>query len=740
MRRIRWLAAVLAFTFAPALLAHGVGEAPKIAVLKQNPNTAARDQTISVIDAYQAWQAATPSQRGQRLATLLAILRTRHDTLAGIIDTDPAEVLRVTLPADLRSGMPPQAVGLVEQDDVEDGDLEVLHFDFPDPTANRYDYYLKTANGRLALNFATDPPTELPTGTKVRATGIRLDSSLAVYSGASLLVTKATALPNTLGAQKTLVMLVNFSDEATQPFSAATAQGVVFTTTSNFDYEASYQQTWLTGAVAGWFTIASSYTTCDYSTIASQANQAATAAGINLSNYNRYVYAMAGNACSWWGLGTVGGNPSQAWVNSKYGFSLPVVGHEMGHNFGLYHSHSLDCGTVSYATSGCSTSEYGDGFDIMGSSSGNGPHFNAFQKERLGWLNAGVSPPITLAGTTGTYTIEPVEVARDTTPRAIKIPQNDSCTTPQQWLYVESRQAMGTDAFVASNANVTGGVLVHQATDGNANSSYLLDMTPATASWTDPALTAGLTYTDPVRGVVVAPQWVNATNSSVTVTIPGASCTHLAPTVTMTPTATQYSSAGSTVSYSVTVQNNDGCGCASSTFDVSGVVPSGWSSSGARTAAVAPGASASASVLMTSSSSSTAGFYAVAAMADNSSAPTVEASASGTVALINALSVSTATDQAQYSLPKKRNQTSYVTIKSTVTSGGTAVSGAAVSVQVTDPTGKATTLSSTTGSTGVASVSYPLSMRSSPTGTYGVKSTATVGGTSGSATTSFVVK
>src|SRR6202040_3472202 len=99
-----------------------------------------------------------------------------------------------------------------------------------------------------------------------------------------------------------------------------------------FDLENSYGQTWLTGDVFGWYTIALSSTVCDYSTLATQAKSAAAAAGVNLSNYPRHVIAFPDNACGWWGLGTVGGNPSTAWINGS--FELMVVGHEMGHNFG----------------------------------------------------------------------------------------------------------------------------------------------------------------------------------------------------------------------------------------------------------------------------------------------------------------------------------------------------------------------------------------------------------------------
>jgi hypothetical protein len=101
-----------------------------------------------------------------------------------------------------------------------------------------------------------------------------------------------------------------------------------------------------------------------------------------LSNYARYVYVLTPNACTWWGTATIGGSPSHAMINTKWGLAQAVVAHEMGHNFGLWHSHSIDCGTVPIAGSGCTTADYGDVFDTMGQATSNA-HFNAFQKERL---------------------------------------------------------------------------------------------------------------------------------------------------------------------------------------------------------------------------------------------------------------------------------------------------------------------------------------------------------------------
>src|SRR6185295_7834782 len=97
--------------------------------------------------------------------------------------------------------------------------------------------------------------------------------------------------------------------------------------------EGSSGQTWLTGDIFGWFPIAADSTTTDYQLVASLARSAATASGVNLALYNRHVIVVPPAAFPWWGLGTVGGNPSTAWVNGQ--LLIQVVAHEMGHNFGL---------------------------------------------------------------------------------------------------------------------------------------------------------------------------------------------------------------------------------------------------------------------------------------------------------------------------------------------------------------------------------------------------------------------
>src|SRR6266480_2183867 len=118
-----------------------------------------------------------------------------------------------------------------------DGQIEIVHQDFKDGHG-RFVYSLKQADGtRVPLKFAKHPPTHLLTGDHVRANGQLLGGNLLLYSGGTNL-TKTTAsngntpppptssipVPYTLGSQNTLVILVNFQDNAIQPYAVSDVQ------------------------------------------------------------------------------------------------------------------------------------------------------------------------------------------------------------------------------------------------------------------------------------------------------------------------------------------------------------------------------------------------------------------------------------------------------------------------------------------------------------------------------------
>src|ERR1019366_10044681 len=93
----------------------------------------------------------------------------------------------------------------------------------------------------------------------------------------------------------------------------------------------------------GWLQSASPTPTgCDYNSIASLADAVATAAGYDTSvTSTKFVYYVLPSigACGWAGLAYVGWG--HAWSNGYN--ALSVYGHEIGHNFGLWHAGNLTC-------------------------------------------------------------------------------------------------------------------------------------------------------------------------------------------------------------------------------------------------------------------------------------------------------------------------------------------------------------------------------------------------------------
>src|SRR5262249_27067272 len=155
---------------------------------------------------------------------------------------------------------------------------------------------------------------------------------------------------------------------------------------------------------------------------------------------------------------------------------------------------------------GCTMAEYGDTFDAMGSSYPD--DFNAAQKERLGWLNYGFQPPITSVSASGVYSLGALET-HDALAKALKIARPHGA-----YYYVEARQAVGDDAgSLSGNNNVLTGVLLHNDSPNDPNSSYLLSASGG--SFTSPALGVGKSYTDSTMGFTVTPLSVGSNGASV---------------------------------------------------------------------------------------------------------------------------------------------------------------------------------------------------------------------------------
>jgi hypothetical protein len=496
-------AVVVVLCATPSLaLAHGPASAP-------SPPSAPAQRAEALTRALESGitQLATlpARERGSLQQTILATATARRQQLLALIENDPATVLRLALAPSVRSALPPQVSAQLEEEVQLEGTLEIFHEDRT--TGAHYLYGLQAAGKHYSLHFATEPTTDLRTGARVRVHGIKLDSQLALAGGgnSTQTVSPAPAL-SPLGEQRTLVMLVNFSDKTTQPWTRDQVNQVIFGTMNAFIQENSYGATWVSGDVTDWMTIALSSSVCDTGTLALQAQEAAKAGGWVPGNYSRWIYAFPKIPCPFAGASYVGGSPSQNWLNGV--LSPQVAGHEYGHGFGLWHSHSLDCGDVSLALD-CTRYEYGDTLDVMGT--GPTTHFNAFQKERLGWLT-----PL-IVTETGTYVLNAYETLG--VPLALKVLKStDSSTGARTWYYLEARKQLGFDRSLAYQ-NMIQGVAVRLGSESRGDTSYLLDMTPNSMDidFLDPALVVGQSFTDPDAGVTLTTESVTSSGATVIV-------------------------------------------------------------------------------------------------------------------------------------------------------------------------------------------------------------------------------
>jgi hypothetical protein len=125
-------------------------------------------------------------------------------------------------------------------------------------------------------------------------------------------------------------------------------------------------------------------------------------------------------------------------------------------------------------------------------------------------------------------------------------------------------------------------------------------------------------------------------SASATYVVSAATCTHANPTITLSPSLSAGVVHGTAVSFTVSVTNKDSAACASSTFDLTDSVPSGWSATLSSSAlSLSPGASNTTTLQVTSTVTAVNGSYAVNATAKNRGATSYQASASATYVVSN---------------------------------------------------------------------------------------------------------
>ena len=358
-------------------------------------------------------------------------------------------------------------------------------------------------------------------GKRVRV-GYRADGTaeLAADGGSSTGTTGAAATAAGTTEKRIAVILLNFTNDTRQPWTTDQVRSVAFddptASVAAYYRAASWGKLSLSGDVFGWFTIPYSTTAgCDYSAWATAAENAATAAGADLSTYQHVVYAFPWvAACGWSGLAYLPGR--QSWLNNS-GTTLRTMAHELGHNFGTHHASALSCTvngvrvSLAASASDCTASEYGDPWSVMGAASKH-EHTN-FSRGNFGWLQSANTLTVTASGE---YTLKPIAAYDPTGVQALRVKR-----TASSYLTLELRQNDGSyfDSFPDGDPVVTGVSTRITSEYSNPMQSQLVDATPGTTSFGDAPLAAGKTLTDPATGISITTLSVSSTGATVRIAL-----------------------------------------------------------------------------------------------------------------------------------------------------------------------------------------------------------------------------
>jgi MYXO-CTERM domain-containing protein len=414
--------------------------------------------------------------------------------------------------------------------------------DSPGPTSVAY--FLRQAKGagiaegeELSLWFSTDPG--LPAGTPLRIWGqrqgdrFRVDRFAAIEDGST--AQARSALIGAPAKSQTVAWVqmdvngggVNQTAAQANALIFANNPGPVFGTAAGnrsvvqYYDEVSYGTMKLSGQVEG--PIPFNGTACNnFNPLAMDIVTKVSALGRTYDHY--YLFWGSLQACGpgWGAQGTQTRPGKYVWLNNN-GTFCTATGQEIGHNFGLMHASTMDCGTdiISNQTSSCTSNEYGNPMTVMG---GGCRHLNAVEKWYSGYFGGCNAVRVRASGT---FTLLPIETPCNgiqvlQIPFPAAAPARTTSTSQSNgnvtvgFYYLELRSSIGLDTGMRT------GVYVHVAQDiptatQNGPRTFLLDMNPANNAF-DP-MSAGQMFADPTGGVSFQVMSVDANQATIQVTI-----------------------------------------------------------------------------------------------------------------------------------------------------------------------------------------------------------------------------
>jgi hypothetical protein len=453
-----------------------------------------------------AWNQRSGVSRVEELAE-------RARELRQLMRDDPAAALDVALPESAAQQLRrqrPEAAEFIEQwgeweDEVERSVAENL----------------ETGEGREILRVGgqevnlIDPPLTLQCGDRMRVRGVKLGEEVAARLLELTPGPRGVSSCSNTGEQRVAVILLNFPGQTLPSNVSAANLRSAMTAVDTHWREASYGLTTGNSDVLGPFTLSQSFS-CNQTDQIRTAGIAAADNSVDLTQYTRLVFVFPGN-CG--GLGTIGcrnnNSPTRgsftasiAWLGQDFsgtvGLASCAIVHEIGHGMGLNHANSVRFGTqvLGGMNEEGTNDEYGDRYSLMGLCFGTGGgnylmgHFAAPHKRTLGWLEGTKFQQVE---SSGTFTLAPY--AQNTSAlQAIRVRRG---VGNDRWLWLEFRQPIGQDATLLNfSTQFDDGALGHYenpADPSYANYTRLVHFRASTnpLNFTQPALAAGQTWTDP---------------------------------------------------------------------------------------------------------------------------------------------------------------------------------------------------------------------------------------------------
>jgi len=542
--------------------------------------------------------------------------------LSGCVESMDSITTEEITATDIGAGSGGPAAGDVNESDGDDisvtGELTILYMDDFDNNLAELQYFIKDKQSKkqYKLNFKDTPPGHLRTGSefKVRGKAKGKEIFLAADGAEPTGNTTVTAAASVSGEQRTVVMVANFQDSQLT-CSVDEIRDLMLTDSANQsidDYyrEVSQGQVWLSGEVHGAYTTDSpADCSAPFSAYTDPIDDAAEADGVDLSLFDRKIYVMPYTGCGYAGIGSVGNTPSQALI---FTCDKPdVYAHELGHNFGMYHASTPN-------------SEYGDGTGIMGAGNVGLRHPNSAHQDEMGWLSPAMN---TLITESGTYDVAPqsLDEAQSLAPQILRLAKPDS----DEFYFIAYRRPVGFDSNLQWWHHDI--VTVHRYQEAGS---------PPTNTYLVGELAVGESFTDAANDITV--NHISQTPDYATVQVafdgssPAPTCNRAAPLVSLSP-ASQSADAGTTLQYTVTVANQDSAACAMSSFMLTSNLPDSWSGSVTPASVdLAPGATSTATMSVTSSTAATAATFDVGVTATDNTVGPHSATGNASYTVVNA--------------------------------------------------------------------------------------------------------